>query len=514
MPGLLCPWSLRLSVAAANVKTPAPGWLVVLGARLVALSFVALAFAGCVDPGEGGVPAALVGGDDASSAAAFDGLGAPVALPQDARGAMRFAAMSLEHEGAEPTLGVDAEGRIFVISDTAVLRSSDQGATWEDVSPLLNWPAGSLDPYLHVDVDTGRVFVDHLYLGCSYLLHSDDQGASWVANPAACGRPANDHQTIGTGKPRGVSTVGYPNVVYYAYNDFVSPVGVGAVDVPSFTSVARSLDGGLTFQPATLAIGPEDCGGLNGHLVTAPDGTVYVPAAGCDEPVVAVSRDSGLTWTTRTIDTGGAGRSAPGDDPSLAVDSEGNAYLVWPGLDARMYGSVSSDGGETWSSAFRVSPPDVTSSLMPTSVAGSAGRVAFAYYGTKSPTDGWESVNSGDATDEARWHVFVTYSLDALAGPAATLVTVQATPDEDPIQIGSIHNGGGGSADRNLLDFFDMARDAHGRVSVAFTDGCTRECASPDTSRSSTTSFALLVEGPSLLAGKGRLAAPEGHAEH
>ena len=452
--------------------------------RILLLAAVLL-LAGCVQPPAAETPAALLDPIPAG-VSAFNGKGDPVAPP--AGPAARFAITPLGHDGAEPTLGVTPKGNVFVISGTAVLRSSDKGQTWEDVTPTLNVPR-SLDPYLHVDAATGRVFVDHLYVGCSYLTWSDDEGESWLANPAACGMPVNDHQTVSTGAPAGAPTLGYDNVVYYGYNGL------------AYTGVARSLNGGLTFAGGAVAIGPEDCGGLNGHIVTDPEGVVYVPAAGCDEPVVAVSRDAGVTWETHTIDTQGAGRSTPGDDPSVATDGAGNAYLVFPGKDARMYGSVSTDKGKTWSPAFRVSPPHVTSSLMPTSVAGDPGRVAFAYYATTAPTDDWASVNSADADEETRWHLFVTYSTDALLGPDATFVTVQVTPDENPVKIGRIWNGGGGDPDRNLLDFFDVARDAEGRVFVAYTDGCAGECTDQASSRNRATTVATLAEGPSLLAG-------------
>ncbi|HUR68375.1 MAG TPA: sialidase family protein [Candidatus Thermoplasmatota archaeon] len=444
--------------------------------RAVPLVLVALLFAGCT------TPAANV----------------PFLPPAPTAASMVFDLVSLEHEGGEPTMGIDSEGRAYVISDASIFRSDDQGATWTDVTPSPNnWPVGSLDPYIYVDRDTDRVYADHLYVGCSYLLWSDDHGASWTANPGACGRPGNDHQTVASGVPVGVPTVGYPKVVYYGYND-AAPVGLGVLPNQGATSVARSVNGGVAWEPAVIAIGPDHCGGLNGHIATAPDGTVYVPSAGCDEPVVAVSRDSGSSWEVTPIDTKGHGRSEPGDDPSLAVDDAGNAFLVWPGKDARMYGALSTDAGKTFGAPFAVSPPHVNSSLMPTSVAGAAGRVAFAYYGTSDTVGDWKSVNSDDASKDTRWHVFVTYSLDALSA-TPTWTTVQVTPDDDPVQVGSIHNGGGGDPDRNLLDFFDMAAGPDGKIMIVFTDGC-KTCDSPDTSRDSTTTVATLREGPVLVA--------------
>lgn len=458
---------------------------VVLTVLLLALP----AWAGCFGAVTQDPPAVDDPGTAPAGAVAYDGRGNVRALPPGAP--MSFALRDPQHAGAEPTVGVTSSGAIFVISDTLVLRSRDLGATWEDVSPPVNWPgdvAGSLDPYLWVDTDTDRVFASHLYVGCNYLAFSDDEGASWISNPVACGTPVNDHQTIATGRPT-QSTLPtlptYENVVYYGYNGL------------AYTGVARSMDGGLTFSPATIAIDASNCGGLNGHIKTAPDGTVYVPAAGCDEPVVAVSRDAGLTWEQHVIDTAGAGRSAPGEDPSIALDSDGSAYLVWVGADALMYASVSMDAGATWTQGHRVSPPAITSTLFPASTAGAPGRVAFAYYATTADTTEWGSPYSAAATDDTRWHLFVTYSLDALRGADATWITVQLTPANDAIQVGSIWNGGGGNPDRNLLDFFDMTLDPEGRVIISYTDGC-RACETPDTSRERDTMIAVLADGPRL----------------
>jgi hypothetical protein len=147
---------------------------------------------------------------------------------------------------------------------------------------------------------------------------------------------------------------------------------------------------------------------------------------------------------------------------------------------------------------------------MAVSAAGGPGRVAFAYYATKDATTDWASVNSDDAAPETHWHLFVTYSLDALKGADATFVTVQLTPYDDPIQIGRIHNGGDdGTPDRNLLDFFDMVRDPEGRVYIAYTDGCVAGCASAK-DRARATWVAAMAGGPLLFDGSVLdVAAPE-----
>lgn len=464
--------------------------------RVLVLALLAVFLAGCAQTPPS-TPPGIFTLLPTSGLVAFTGAGVATAVPSGI-GSPTWAINDVKHSGAEPTMGVDAKGTLYVVSANDVFRSKDNGTTWQMVSPPANFPK-TLDPLLWVDQDTGRVFLDHLYLACSYLAFSDDQGASWLYNPAACGIPADDHQTLTTGKPVGVPLMPpvYPNVVYYGWNGI------------AYSGVARSLDGGMTFAGGVIAIDQAHCGGLNGHMKTDKDGIVYLPAAGCDEPVVAVSRDSGLTWEQHTIATGGAGRSTPGDDPSIALDTAGNAYLIWPGKDAKMYGSVSTDKGKTWGTAFHISPPGITSSLEPVSIAGDAGRVAFGYYATTADTSTWKTPNSDDAPKDARWHLYVTYSLDAIGGPSATFVTQQLTPDDNPISIGRVHNGGSdGTPDRNLLDFFDMVRDGQGRVYVAYTDGCYHKCASDPATRLSQTTVATLTSGPGLLSAAPMLGAP------
>ncbi|MHB8605391.1 MAG: sialidase family protein, partial [Thermoplasmatota archaeon] len=143
-----------------------------------------------------------------------------------------FIVHDLNVSAEEPTMGVDAKGALYVgsaqITDTParnirqpdVMRSMDHGKTWTAMATFPDESPATLDPYLYVDQSTNRLFVDHLYVGCSWLSWSDDQGATWGNDPIACGLPDNDHQTIVAGKPTtGTTVVGsYPNVVYYAYN--------------------------------------------------------------------------------------------------------------------------------------------------------------------------------------------------------------------------------------------------------------------------------------------------------
>ena len=109
----------------------------------------------------------------------------------------------------EPTLGIDRKGNIFFIAidgeqfpafPTETIRSTDNGRTWDNVTPPppQDHPI-SEDPYLHVDEDTGRVFSVDFMLPCSAVSYSDDQGKTWSTNVSAC--DLIDHQTVFTAPP-------------------------------------------------------------------------------------------------------------------------------------------------------------------------------------------------------------------------------------------------------------------------------------------------------------------------
>lgn len=400
--------------------------------------------------------------------------------------------VSVGFNGPEPSIGATSNGMVFFQALARTMRSADGGATWEDISnPPFTAPT-TLDPFLWVDPDTDRVFVDHLYVACSYLSFSDDFGETWLTNPVACGLPGNDHQKIGTGAFRSplTATPAYENVVYYAYNG----VALGS-------RVSMSFDGGLTWPVNAETVPPGECsGGLHGRLKAGPDGYAYVPKRACDGVVIAISDNNGLTWDRVRfgVDVGSAEFRK---NPDVAIDAENNLYMVWPGKDNRLYLSVSRDHGATWSpQSILAAPPEITTTTMPSIVAGTAGRIAYAYYGVyKGNGEQPECVG----TDE-QWDVYVTWSVNAL-DENPSFVTTRANALDDPVQIGGIStNSGTPDADknckyrRNLLDFIDMAMDQDGRVYVATADGCI-ECENQTASAGSVGMASVQATGPSLI---------------
>jgi hypothetical protein len=394
--------------------------------------------------------------------------------------------------GPEPSIGITSKGNIFFQALEKTMRSTDRGQTWQHVSGALTATATS-DPYLWVDQVTDRVFqINMVGLVCSHIAWSDDEGETWLGNPMDCGPvPVNDHIKLATGPWSGAaSSLGlnpvYPNAVYYAYNKLVGGY------------IAISLDGGATF-PILRQTFPSGCNGaLHGAITTAPDGSVYIPVRYCPGPLVAYSHDNGLTWENVVVGQD-AGVPAQQKNPEIAVDSKNNVYMTWVGKDNALWMTISKDGAKTWSKSVPVSPNQVGSVTWPAMLAGDPGRVAFAYIATEDSRKGpWE------VPDTTKWHLYYTYSLNALDDDAR-FVTIRITPEQDPVQRGTIciASSACSGGNRNLLDFIDMHMDKDGRPFIAFADGCTTPACllpggTPSDSRSRMGVTAIIQAAPSL----------------
>jgi hypothetical protein len=407
--------------------------------------------------------------------------------------ALRIRTTFLGRESFEPTIGINKDGSAFMttaqfdvagnLASTEVHRSRDRNRSWQSIQPTLvantSEPPTTLDPYVYVDPETGRVFNVELYAGCSWLNFSDDEGDSWTRNVVACGVPVNDHQTVVAARPRGVPTLGYPNVVVYCVNQVAdSPCG-------------RSLDGGRTFVPAGVAFLGVDaaaggsCGGLHGHLASDREGRLFLPKGHCSFPWVSMSEDSGATWQRFRVNDY---IPQPHHEASAAVDSAGNVYVTWwDSRDRLPYLAISRDHGRTWSTPRLIAPPGVFETNFPTITAGDAGRIAIHFPGSTSP----------ERTSTRPWNTYLMVSVNALASEPLFAWTTANDP-ADPVRRGDCGPGRCGG----MFDFLDIQTSpADGAFWAAAVDTCTNSCISGEGPSDAADGFAVLqLSGPSLWA--------------
>jgi hypothetical protein len=500
---------------------------------LVVASAFALA-SGCVAPAPTGPTGGAPLPADAAVAALCDGARAAVA--HHASGAAVEGAPPAPvpclartgFNGGESTIGVSRKtGHVFYFAATlpntprGVARSADEGATWTRVIPDVNGDPTtgthrtSLDPYFYLDPATDRMFVDDLSgpAKCSLLSYSDDEGKTWKHTVAGCTQ--FDHTSIFAGKPVTSTTSGYPNVVYHcAYQaGLTSIAGFGA-------SCERSTDGGMTWlatrtpiSTPTLGAGNNEeplCNGALGHGTTGPDGTVFVPHGFCGQPMLAISRDEGDSWTNVKVSDLGMPFDGEnyGHDGAVGVDPDGTVYYAWIARDRLPHLTVSRDAGKTWSPPVPIGVPGLRESSNLELTVGAAGKIAFVYMGsTNSPGGPFAEtpctkdpapcvVGSGPDYSNVSWSAYMGMSVDALDGDP-TFQTASVNPESDPLIRGTC----GITRCQEVGDFVDIRIGPDGTPWASLVDGCKGACAT-DPKGSDNAREAIvgrLVGGASLL---------------
>lgn len=373
---------------------------------------------------------------------------------------------------AEPTIGVGPDGTAYFsgsvldietnvtwgVAQTKTMRSTDGGLSWQLVQlrvPVadLSILPGNLDPLIYVDPSTGRVFNIDLYGVCSWLNFSDDHGETWIPSPLSCGVLVNDHQTMVAGVPRGGHTTSlYPNALYYCVNQLIQ------------TGCGRSFDGGFVWTPMPEMPYPilnneGGCGGLTGHLETDPEGRLFIPAGSCDDPHVAISEDSGDTWTRVQVATSPVSVS----HTSVAADEAGNLYYAWISLVGTRrlpFLAISTDHGLTWGTPIMIAPPGVNHANFPVVAAGDAGHIAINFPGTTATSQ----------TRTAPWNQYVAVSANALDA-APIFLSATGNDPADPIHRGGCLGRCGG-----MWDFIDVQVSGQGDAWAAASDDCLDVC--------------------------------------
>jgi hypothetical protein len=376
-----------------------------------------------------------------------------------------------------------------------VLRSTDQGQTFRDMSPSLGGvPSHPLteDPYLYVDKRANRVFSTDIdtVVACQPLSMSDDGGATWRETRTACGLADHANIFAGPPPPGGEQPSGYPNIVYYCAID-----GGALAEVSKATSCVKSTDGGVTSvrtgepafvaDPAIAAQNPTQCDGGTGPGFVDAAGTVYLPRGWCGQPYLAISRDEGQSWERVQVSDLGMGTqnddatanlTAYNHEAGVRVDARGTLYYVWVAHDRLPYLTTSRDGGKTWSRPNMFGPPGVRQAWNPTIDITPNGRIAMSYMAsTNAPAapfpDGPEDLGPYKGST---WNGYITISDDP-SSPDPTFYTASVNAPSHPflkarqggttIPCGQVRCG-------QELDFIDLKTTRDGTPWAIFIDAC------------------------------------------
>jgi hypothetical protein len=363
-------------------------------------------------------------------------------------------------KASEPSLAIGPDDVLYVSapqglpSASPLWQSLDHGASWQVLQPN-SAQAGSVglgggDTSIAVGRD-GSVYVTDLWAGSATVSSSHDEGKTWFTSPVSSEVPYYDRQW---------NAVDATGAAYF----------LGRTLTPGQAAwVSRSTDGGKTWladgNPWTSTDASTEW--QDGPLVTNPKTDALGVAYTCGDGssvCFAQSADAGLTWASVTAAK--ADGPAGNDFPALAADAAGNWYLAYSEATkdgSRVFLAHSADGA-SWSAPVAASPAS-GNAVFPWIVAGDAGRVAIAWYGTSTPGD----ANDATAMKSASWDVEVAQSLDALEA-APRFVTV---PAASGVHVGTVDTQGldptnPQAPDRSLGDFFTIAADQEGRVHVAF----------------------------------------------
>lgn len=374
----------------------------------------------------------------------------------------------------EPGLRMGHDGRLWVHYPGGLHVSTDGGASWAK-RPLAGSVIFGGDADMAVLRDGSLLYADLSGFTISVARSLDASGAQWVQNQLASDLPLVDRQWLETGR----DPITGAEVVYLVYNQ--QNAGL---------RVVRSTTGGVVFEQA-LTVPPAmgfNC--FRGNLAVSPQGTVYLADCAFQGPKVWVSEDGGLTWATRFPDFRVTGFSSF-LFTNVATDAAGNLYMAWVergGGETNVWLSASGDHGVHWTPKQKLTT-STSAGVMPWLVGGDAGRVGVAWYAADRQGD------AGSMPNATEWRVKYALVEDALGARAVT----EAFVSDDVIQRGFICGAGTGcsSGGRNLLDFFQVQKDADGHAMVVYADGCDG-CASPATSRSAKITFARQSSGPTL----------------
>ena len=366
---------------------------------------------------------------------------------------------------SEPGIDVDSTGVLYVnappgigsqlpFSPSYLYKSTNNGATWT-LTPFGTraLAPGGGDSDLSVAPDDTLSWTD-LWLGSSTVAKSTNGALTWLTNPLQ-GTYVQDRQWVA-----GIGG----GVVYHVTHQ-----------LPSGITVARSVDGGVTYPTQTIAATPVDqtgcvcpagtliaeagtpvVAGQQATSITDKVGVIYYTSTGGVK--FARSTNSGSTWSNGNVrpasglDTGGA-------FPVVASNGAGVLVATWmerSGSTSNIGFNISTNWGVTWGTPR---------------VIVSGGSSVFPWIdvrGTKIGVSLFHTTANGlpdNVAGSAQW--FETYLESTTTSP--TVWSALQTADPTPVKTGPICTDGlNCSSDRELGDFQAIVLDPLGRPNLTY----------------------------------------------
>lgn len=410
--------------------------------------------------------------DNDAAAATEMSFGAPVMVSADD-----------SQTAAEPSIRGARDGSLYIVAPTGlgsvrtnnesgggdvVWRSDDFGKTWQFLGSLDNQMGGG-DADIAPDRD-GVLWGSGLTLANTTGAISVNKGESWNSNPVNSLSAVVDRQWIET----------YRNEPFA----FMTTGRIG--DRSIILSRLERVPGDYPVASNTITVSDQRPYQWPGEIsVDEKDGLVYVAYNTDGTEDSDINDDILLARTDLQLGDQQLTKVATtrGDsfDSFVAVDVDqaGNVYVVWTERRPRgeagkrgrtnSYLAISKDKGKTFGPPKRLNSIARTT-VFPWVVAGSAGRVAVAYYGIRHRGSSPETVMLPERRIP-RWKIYVAYSMNATSA-SPTYKETRATPAGYRLHEGNVCTSGTGCAagTRDLLDYFQLDLDACGRIVIAYTD--------------------------------------------
>jgi uncharacterized repeat protein (TIGR01451 family) len=318
----------------------------------------------------------------------------------------------------------------------------EQNSVGADGGGDVDLAVGRPDPVTGAITNPPTLAYSSLVLSNISVGKSTDRGQTFQLNPAgnlSGGAPVDDRQW---------NEFYGQNSVYLLYRTVA----------PAVSQIQRSDDGGFTYGPAVSAGAIGQVGYIDVHQAT---GTVYVSGSS-GQVCTGIPAAASLPPTSYTCHQVATGSVANIFFPVKVADDgtpNGTVYVAYSdGRDIFLTDSV--DQGSTWSQPVKVNHgPDTATSLMPWLETGpTPGSVGVVWFGSSSSTN----------DDNANWQVFYAQTYDATSSNP----TFRQVNASDHLVHGSNISTGGtlGTANRNLLDYFQVSYDPSGAAVIAYTD--------------------------------------------